>query len=126
MGWIRHLFLNLLLNALALLVVDQLLPQMTVAGGAQTYLIAALILGVVNAVVKPLLKLIAFPLMMVTAGLFIFVINAVVLYSVTLIIPLLKLNGFVFQVEGLVTFFIAALLFSVVNYLEHWLVHDRK
>lgn len=126
MHWIRRLILNLLLNSLAILVVDQVLPRVIVDGGVVTYVITGVVLGLVNGIVKPLLKLAAFPLMMLTAGLFILVINGIILYIVTLIIPLLGLPGTAFRIEGAHTFLIAAVLFSMINFVEHWMVHDRE
>ncbi|MGA0584730.1 MAG: phage holin family protein, partial [Castellaniella sp.] len=73
------LLLVWILNAVALLVVAYILPGITVASFGSA-LIAALVLGLLNAVVKPLLILLTLPLTIVTLGLFLLVLNALVFW----------------------------------------------
>lgn len=66
--------------AVALWIAGRLLPGFSVSGGIQGYLVAGLTLGALNTFIRPVLKLLAFPLMMVTMGVFSFVINAGLLW----------------------------------------------
>jgi putative membrane protein len=65
-----------LVVAIALAVTATVLPQITYGGETQTLLIVAVIFGLVNALVKPIVKLLSLPLRLATLGTFTFVINA--------------------------------------------------
>ena len=68
-----------ILNAVALLIVAYLLPGIVVTGFGSA-LIAAVVLGLLNMLVKPVLILLTLPVTIVTLGLFLFVINALVFW----------------------------------------------
>lgn len=101
------LLLLWILNAVALLVVAYILPGITVASFGSA-LIAALVLGLLNAVVKPLLILLTLPLTVVTLGLFLLVINALVFWLAGSV-----LRGF--QVDGFWWAVIGAIIYSIVS-----------
>ena len=73
------IILRLVVNAIAIAITAYLLPGITVNGGIGTYLILAIIFGIVNALIKPIVKLLTCPLIIVTLGLFILVINGAML-----------------------------------------------
>ena len=98
-----------LVNALALIAVAYLLPSITVSSFTSA-LIAALILGLVNAVIRPVLVVLTLPVTIVTLGLFIFVINALLFWLVGSI-----LDGFL--VQGFGGALIGSILFSLVSWL---------
>ncbi|MFA5664454.1 phage holin family protein [Castellaniella sp.] len=101
------LFLLWLLNAIALLIVAWVLPGIVVSSFGSA-LIAALVLGLLNAVVKPLLVLLTLPLTVVTLGLFLLVINALVFWFAGSI-----LRGF--QVDGFWWALLGAAIYSLVS-----------
>ena len=103
-----------LVNTLALIAVAYLMPSITVASFTAA-LIAALILGLVNAVIKPVLVVLTLPVTIVTLGLFIFVINGLLFWLVGSFVP-----GFV--VQGFWAGFIGAILFSIVSWVLSALV----
>ena len=76
-----HFLLRVCVNAIALMIVAYLLPGVSVTGfiGA---LVAAFVLGIVNAILRPILIILTLPIQIVTLGLFTFVINAVLFYWV--------------------------------------------
>jgi putative membrane protein len=76
---VRHLLVRLIINAAALFVAVQLIPGMHFVGGPGKLLLVALVFGLVNAVVRPVLTLLSCPLIVVTLGLFLLVINALML-----------------------------------------------
>ena len=103
-----------LVNTLALIAVAYLMPSITVANFTAA-LVAALILGLVNAVIRPLLILLTLPVTIVTLGLFIFVINGLLFWFVGSFI-----EGFV--VQGFWAGFFGAILFSIVSWVLSALV----
>ena len=98
-----------LLNAAALAAVAWLLPSVSIAS-PQAALVAALVLGLVNAVVRPLLVLLTLPVTVLTLGLFIFVLNGLLFWTVAELVPGFQVTGFWAGVVG-------ALVFSVISWL---------
>jgi putative membrane protein len=79
----RHFVIGTVVTALAFAVVTYLLPQYVKLGGELPQLVlVAVIFGVVNGVIKPVVKLLSFPINLMTLGLFSFVINAAMLLLV--------------------------------------------
>ncbi len=83
-----------LLVAAAVWLAAYFVPGVMVAGGVLSYLIIALIFALVNIFVRPLLKLLAFPLLVLTLGLFLIVINAAMLGLTALLTDRMSLDGF--------------------------------
>ena len=101
------LLLVWLLNAVALLVVAYLLPGITVASFGSA-LVAALVLGLLNSLVKPVLVLLTLPITVVTLGLFLIVLNALLFWFAGSILKGFQVNGFWWAVIG-------ALLYSLIS-----------
>lgn len=101
---------RLIVNAAALWVAAQLVPGIVVTG-LTPLLLAALVLGLINAVVRPVLLILTLPLTLVTLGLFIFVLNAFCLWLTSRIVP-----GFDVHTFG------AALLGALVVSIVSWVV----
>jgi putative membrane protein len=98
-----------LVNTLALIAVAYLMPSITVSSFSSA-LIAALILGLVNAIIRPVLVLLTLPVTVLTLGLWIFVINGLLFWFVGSFVP-----GFV--VHGFWAGIIGSILFSIVSWL---------
>jgi putative membrane protein len=103
-----------LVNTLALIAVAYLMPSITVSSFAAA-LIAALVLGLVNAIVRPVLVLLTLPVTILTLGLFIFVLNGLLFWMVAS-----WLEGF--HVAGFWSGVLGAILFSLVSWLLSALV----
>lgn len=103
-----RLLLVWLINAVALLALPYLLSSITV-DSIPSALIAALLLGLVNTFIRPLLVLLTLPVTLVTLGLFIFVINALLFWLV---------GSFVqgFHVAGFWSAFFGAILYSLISW----------
>ena len=102
-----RLLAHWVLSALCLLVVDRFVPGITVRGFG-TALVAALIIGFVNGTICLILKIVSFPLIVLTFGLFWFVINALMLKLASLVVP-----GF--HVAGFAPAFWGAIILSLLN-----------
>jgi putative membrane protein len=95
-------------NAIAILLIAYLLPQVMTANGALAALAAAFVLGVVNAVIRPVFILLTLPITVLTLGIFLLVINGLLLWMVSGLVPGFHVNGFAGAVVG-------SLLVSVVS-----------
>jgi putative membrane protein len=116
------LLLRLVINAIALWAAVQLVPGLSHEGDAVTLLIIALIFGVVNALVRPLLILLTCPLIVVTLGLFVLVVNTILL-SLTIWVSSDLLNLGLTSNSFWATFF-GALVISIVSGLLSLLLKD--
>jgi putative membrane protein len=113
-----RMLLNWILSALAVWIVAQVVPGVHV-NGAIAALIAALAIGFINATLGLLLKIITFPLTLLTLGIFWFVINALMLELASALVP-----GF--QVRSFAAAFIGAIVLSLVNLLLKGLLLPSK
>ncbi len=111
-----HLVISLLANAAALLATAYLVPGFHVADWTVA-LVAAIVLGVVNTLVKPALAYVTLPLNVITLGLFAFVLNAIMIMLAAYFVP-----GF--TVDGLVPALLGAVVLSVVSTVLAHLVKD--
>ena len=111
------LLIRLVANALAILAAAYIVPGIEVAGGL-ALLAAALVLGLVNAVVRPILLFLTFPFTLVTLGLFIFLLNAFCLWLTSWLVKGFEVHGFWAAVLG-------ALIVSVVSWLVNVFFSDR-
>lgn len=106
------------LNALALMAVAYLYSGVKVES-IFAALMAALVLGLVNAVVRPVLVLLTLPVTLLSLGLFIFIINAFLFWFVAYVV-----KGFV--VDGFFAALIGSLMFSVITLLTSWIAEPSK
>lgn len=105
---------RLLISALGLWLAQALVPGVEIRG-AGTLLVAAILLGVVNAFVRPLLVLLTLPITVVTLGLFLWVINAAMLGLVAGLLDGFALSGFGAALLG-------ALVVSITSWIASWYV----
>jgi len=109
---VRHLLVRLIINAAALFVAVQLIPGMHFVGGPGKLLLVALVFGLVNAIVRPVLTLLSCPLIVVTLGLFLLVINALMLGLTSWLSSRLDLG---FHVDGFWPALLGGLVIGLVS-----------
>jgi putative membrane protein len=102
-----------LIHTIALIAVAYLVPGVTVASFGAA-LVAALVLGLVNAVIRPILILLTLPATILTLGLFIFVINGLLFWFVGSFIQGFVVAGFWWGVLGAIVYSIFSMLLSAV------------
>ena len=113
-----RILLRWFINALILLLISYFVPKITVSS-FYIALVTALILGLVNALVRPLLVLITLPVTILTLGLFVLIINALLFWFVSSFI-----GGF--EVAGFSTAFIGALIMTLAGWLTNVFIKDKK
>ena len=109
--------LRVLINAGAIWLAARLIPGITV-DSAVTVLLAGLVLGLINALVRPVLVVLTLPITLVTLGLFLLVLNAACLALTAWLVP-----GF--SVSDFIAAFLGSLLISVVSWILTAFVSDR-
>lgn len=117
----QKLLLRWLINGVALYVAAELVPGIETEGGWQVLLLMALIFGLVNALVRPILKFLTCPLIMLTLGLFTLVINALMLQLASWLGRQLDLG---FYVKNFWAAILGALVISVVSFVLTMIIGD--
>ena len=110
MKLIGKLIILIVSNAIALFVAVKIVKGIEMDFTIMNYLIAGAILGIVNTFLRPILKLLSFPFIILSLGLFTIIINIVLLFIVSFLFP-------PFIIEGIVAAFWVVLIISIVNYL---------
>ena len=109
-----RLLINWLVTTIAILISAYLLPGIIVRSfGAAV--ITALVLGLINAIIKPILVVLTLPLTIVTLGLFIFVLNALLVLLTSYIVPGFDVTNFWWAL-------LFSLIFSIVSFVLHRIV----
>lgn len=111
-----YFLIRVVINAAGLWVATQIIRGISFTGSNMllTLLVVAVIFGVVNAVIKPILAILTCPLYIVTLGLFTFVVNAVMLLVTSWIAGQLRLG---FNVDGFYAALLGAIVISIVSFL---------
>jgi len=112
---------RLLVNAAALWVATQVVSGVTFDGGPLPMLGVALVFGVVNALLRPVAKILTFPIIIVTLGIFALVINGLMLWLTSSLSSALGLG---FHVSGFWAAFWGAIVVSVVSLMLSMLIRD--
>ena len=104
---------RLIIHIVAILIISYLFPRMIRVDGFLAALAAAFLLGIVNAIIRPVLVLLTLPLTLVTLGLFLLVINGLMLWLVSALVRGFQVSGFSGAVFG-------AILISLVSWVLSW------
>jgi putative membrane protein len=101
---------RILISAVAVFIAAYFVPGVVV-NGFGTALVVAIVLGLLNAFIKPILTILTIPITILTLGLFLVVINVLMIYLTDYLVDGFRVSGF-----------IAALLFSIVVSVVGWLI----
>ena len=113
----ERVLLRLLITAAAIFIVVKILPWIKIDNPA-TLIVTVLLLSILNTFLRPLLILLTLPINLVTFGLFILVINGLILYLVSLMV-----RGF--DVTSIWAAILASLLISIFSAAINWLIKDN-
>lgn len=115
------LIIRLAANSLMFYILDSFLSSVTFVGGWKSYLLAGIILGLLNMFIKPLLNIIALPFRILTLGLFTFVINAILLYLIVQGVTSLHIEDIRIIIGGWQDYAITSIVFTILNGIIHLL-----
>ena len=106
---------RLIINMVAILIISYLFPKMIRVDGFLAALVAAFLLGIVNTILRPVLVFLTFPITLVTLGLFLLIINGLILWLVSALVRGFHVSGFWGAVFG-------SILISLVSWVFSWIV----
>lgn len=118
-----HLILRFIINAVVLYAIAEFVPGFNHGIGIGTALFAALIFGLVNAIIGPILRLISMPITWLTHGLFSVVVNFVLFWLTVVIVPNFKTTG---EINPWLALLIGAVIMMVVSTLLQQLWAPRQ
>lgn len=110
------LLINLALNILALLVVAYLVPGFSF-DSIQSVIVASIVIGIINTIIKPIFQILALPITIITFGIFALIINIFLLWAASWIVP-----GF--DIVGLWTAVIGSIALSLISWFLSRLVKN--
>lgn len=116
---LKKILIGIILNAAALFGVTYFLQDIKYTGGVAFFAIGGIVMGLLNTVVKPVLKLLTLPLQILTVGLSLVVLNGVIFWIFDIVIDTLVIEGITLDVPTIKTYFLAGFLFGLINWVEH-------
>ena len=116
------LLLRVAINAVAIWITSLILSGFTFSGGIMGLLIVGIIFGLINAVIRPLVKFLSIPVNVATLGLFTLVINTLMLMLTVWLSDSLNFEGGIFG--RFLTAFVAAIIISIISTILSWFLPD--
>ncbi|MBD3327730.1 hypothetical protein GF340_00325 [Candidatus Peregrinibacteria bacterium] len=120
---IKKIITGVVLNGLALYLVTKFVPDITYTGGIYFFLIGGFVIGVLNSFVKPIMKILSLPFVIMTAGLFLLAINAILFWLTVKITNVVGIAGVSVTVSNPWTYLIGAIVLGIVNWAIHIIIH---
>lgn len=110
--------IHVVITMIAILIISYLFPQIIKAEGFGAALVAAFVLGVVNAFLRPVLVILTLPITLLTLGIFLLIINGLMLWITSGLVPGFQVNGFFGAVLG-------SVLISLVSWILSSIIHSK-
>ena len=109
---------HLAVNSIGTYVVDILVTAFVVTGGFWGYIVIGLFVSILNLFLKPILKVVSLPFIFLTFGLFLVIINAIILFVVQYLLVSFQFGEVSLEISGFLTYIVAAFIYSVFHFLS--------
>lgn len=119
MGIITRPIIGIAANGFALYLLTLAVNEIAYTGGIKFFIIGGLILGIVNLIFKPILKVLSLPFVIITGGLFLIVINMAILWFLQYFIGIIQFQDVTLSFPNFPTYVIGAVVFGVINWIIH-------
>lgn len=123
---IYRIIIGILVNAGALYAVTEFVDGVTYTGGITFFIIGGILVGLINAIAKPVIKVLSLPFIFITGGLFLIVINAGVLWFLSYFLGVIEFRDVSLLFPNLGSYAIGAVVFGLVNFIENLFLKKRK
>ena len=117
--------IGVLLNSGALYGVTYLLETVDYTGGWLFFVVTGTLMGILNTLVKPILKILSLPLAILTVGLSLIAINILIFWLADYILPFLRFPNVDLIVDGLTGYVLGGLLFGIINWIENLFISNK-
>ncbi|MFA5820735.1 MAG: phage holin family protein [Candidatus Gracilibacteria bacterium] len=117
MSLILKIIFGIAVNALALYSLTVVTPEVLVSGGVKFFLVGGVVLGAANVFIKPVIKILSLPLIFLTGGLFLIVINALMLWFLSYFLQVAQFQDLAISFPTFGSYVIGSLVFGLINWL---------
>ncbi len=118
---LKRVLIGILLNAVTLFIIVEFLEEVSGSGGIKLFIIGGIIIGLLNTFIKPLMKILSLPFVVITAGLFLIVINSLILYLSEWVINTMEFRDVRLYFTGVGAYIVAGILLGIVNWATNLL-----
>ncbi len=122
MGFILSPIINIAINGGTLYLLTRLVEDITYTGGFKFFVIGGVVLGLVNLVVRPLLRIVSLPFIFLTGGLFMIVINVVILWFLSHFLSIAEFRDVTLVFQNTSSYVIGAIVFGVINWTSSLII----
>ena len=122
---IKKVLHKIIANSVAIYITDHFIDGMSIQGGAKAIVLLAITLTLANIFLRPVLKLVSLPFIFLSGGIFILIINAIILYFSSLALPIIS-PTFGLQIESLTIYAGASFVIATISWFEWLFIHPRK
>ncbi|MFH1534323.1 MAG: phage holin family protein [Nitrospirota bacterium] len=121
MGFILSPIINIIINGGILYLLTYIVDGIVYTGGVKFFILGGIVLGLLNWIVKPLLKIIALPFTFLTGGLFLIVINVVILWFLSYFLDVADFQGVTLAFFNWTDYVIGAIVLGVINWTSSFI-----
>jgi len=125
MGVLKKITLGILTNAIALYGLVFIVDKIEYGGGVLFFIVGGLFLGLLNQVVKPLIKIFSLPLVFLTGGLFLIVINGIILWFLEYVLQVVAFREVYIVIPDLSSYIIGGIIIGILNWILHLFIKNQ-
>ncbi len=122
MGFILSPIINIAINGGTLYLLTRLVEDISYTGGFKFFVIGGVVLGLVNLVVRPLLRIVSLPFIFLTGGLFMIVINVAILWFLSYFLSIAEFRDVTLIFQNTSSYVIGAIVFGVINWTSSLII----
>jgi len=126
MKLLKRFLIAILLNGAALYVLLMLVPEIGYRGGWAFFIVGGILMAILNGILKPLIKIFSLPVIVLTGGLFLIVINAGLLWFLSYFLEVAQFRDLALIFPNIGSYAIGAVVFGVINWIEHLIIKNDK
>jgi len=119
---LKKMILGVFLNGAALYALLMFVEEIGYTGGWAFFVVGGIVMGILNGIAKPVLKLISIPFIFITGGLFLIAINAGLLWFLSYFLDVIQFREVSLTFPNLGSYAIGALVFGLINWAEHLVI----
>lgn len=119
---LKKILLGIIANGAALYGVTYFMPEIRYTGGIAFFVFGGVTMGLINTVLKPILKLLMLPLQIITLGLSLIVLNGIIFWIFSAVLDIIAVADIRLVVAATKDYFIAGFVFGIVNWVLHVLL----
>lgn len=117
MGFLFGPIITVAINGLSLYFLTLFVEGINYTGGVKLFVMSGIVLGLINFFVKPLLKVVSLPFVILTGGLFLIVINMGILWFLSYFFSVIEFRDVTLSFQNFSTYVIGAVVFGIINWL---------